>query len=52
MGKQNTSHAPHDYLRVIAATLPKQFETAPAKPVEELTDAELTAFIRDKYPKT
>ena len=43
---------PHDYLRVIAATLPKQFETAPAKPVEELTDAELTAFIRDKYPKT
>jgi len=40
---------PHDYLRVIAATLPKQFET-PAKPVEELSDAELTAIIRDKYP--
>jgi hypothetical protein len=37
---------PHDYLRVIAATIPKQFET-PVKPVEELTDAELTAIIRE-----
>jgi hypothetical protein len=40
---------PHDYLRVIAATLPKQ---APAKPVEELTDAELTAIIRDGCRRT
>jgi hypothetical protein len=38
---------PHDYLRVIAATLPKQFEIEPVKPVKELTDAELTAIIRD-----
>jgi hypothetical protein len=38
---------PHDYLRVIAATLPKQFEMAPPKSAEELTDAELTAIIRD-----
>jgi hypothetical protein len=37
---------PHDYLRIIAATLPKQFEMEPAKPMEELTDAELTAIIR------
>jgi hypothetical protein len=43
---------PHDYLRVIAATLPKQFEMESTKPVEELTDAELTAIIRNGCRKT
>jgi hypothetical protein len=39
---------PHEYLRVIAATLPKRLETEPAdRPLEELTDEELTRIIRD-----
>jgi hypothetical protein len=39
---------PHEYLRVIAATLPKRLETEPAdRPLEELTDEELAQMIRD-----
>ena len=38
---------PHDYLRLIVATLPKQLDMEPAKPMEELTDAELLKIIRD-----
>ena len=39
---------PHEYLRVIAATLPKRLETEPAdRPLEKLTDEELTRIIRD-----
>jgi hypothetical protein len=39
---------PHEYLRVIAATLPKRLETEPAdRPLELLSDEELTRIIRD-----
>ena len=38
---------PHEYLRMIAAALPKRLETEPAdRPLEELTDEELTRIIR------
>ena len=45
--KKVRAERPQDYLKIIAAVMPKQIETAPAKPLEELTDAELTAIIRD-----
>ena len=39
---------PHEYLRVVAATLPKRLETEPDnRPLEKLTDEELTRIIRD-----
>ena len=39
---------PHEYLRVIAATLPKRLETEPDnRPLELLTVEELTRIIRD-----
>ena len=39
---------PHDYLRVIAATLPKRLETELAdRPLERMTDEELARIIRD-----
>ena len=38
---------PHEYLRVVAATLPKRLETELAdRPLERMTDAELTRIIR------
>ena len=39
---------PHEYLRVIAATLPKRLETETAdRPLERMTDEELIRIIRD-----
>jgi hypothetical protein len=39
---------PHEYLRVIVATLPKRLETEPPdRPLELLSDEELTRIIRD-----
>jgi hypothetical protein len=37
---------PHDDLKIIAS-LPKQIELGPEKPLKEMTDEELTAIIRD-----
>src|SRR6476659_4131988 len=38
---------PATFVRIAASVVQKQFDTEPAKPLEELTDAELTAIIRD-----
>ena len=39
---------PNEYLRVVAATLPKRHETESAdRPLERMTDEELTRIIRD-----
>jgi hypothetical protein len=38
---------PHDYLKIIAASLPKQIELGSDKASTEMTDEELTAIIRD-----
>jgi formiminotetrahydrofolate cyclodeaminase len=38
---------PATFVRVAASVVPKQLDMERAKPMEELTDAELTAIIRD-----
>jgi hypothetical protein len=38
---------PHDYLKIIASSLPKQIELNPEKAAVDMTDAELLAIIRD-----
>ena len=41
---------PHDYLKIIASSLPKQIDLSPEKTAAELTDAELMAIVRgSKY---
>ena len=41
---------PHDYLKIIASSLPKQIDLSPEKTVGDLTDAELMAIVRgSKY---
>ena len=38
---------PHDYLKIIASSLPKQIELNPEKAAVDMTDDELLAIIRD-----
>jgi Family of unknown function (DUF5681) len=38
---------PHDYLKIIASSLPKQIDLSPEKAAAEMTDEELTAIIRE-----
>jgi Family of unknown function (DUF5681) len=41
---------PHDYLKIIASSLPKQIELGSDKPAREMTDEELMAIVRgSKY---